>query len=61
MPGPATRTFSHLANQLNIYLCAGLIEVESNAFFNAQVLFAPDGEIIAHHRKQSLWTPGDST
>jgi predicted amidohydrolase len=61
VPGPATRTLSHLADQLDIYLCAGLIEVESNAFFNAQVLFAPDGAIIAHHRKKSLWTPGDST
>jgi predicted amidohydrolase len=61
VPGPATRTLSHLADELDIYLCAGLIEVESNAFFNAQVLIAPDGTIIAHHRKRSLWTPGDST
>jgi predicted amidohydrolase len=61
VPGPATRTLSHLADELDIYLCAGMIEVESNAFFNAQVLIAPDGAIIAHHRKKSLWTPGDST
>lgn len=61
VPGPATRMLSQLADELNIYLCAGLIEVESNVFFNAQVLFAPDGAIIAHHRKKSLWTPGDST
>jgi predicted amidohydrolase len=60
VPGPATRTLSHLADELNIYLCAGLIEVESNTFFNAQVLIAPDGAIIAHHRKKTLWTPGDS-
>lgn len=60
VPGPATRTLSHLADELNIYICVGLIEVESNAFFNAQVLMAPDGAIIAHHRKKSLWTAGDS-
>jgi len=61
VPGPATRTLAHLADELGIYLCAGLIEVESNAFFNAQVLIGPDGAIRAHHRKKSLWTPGDST
>jgi predicted amidohydrolase len=61
IPGPATRTLSQLADELDIYLCAGLIEVESNDFFNAQVLIAPDGAIVAHHRKKSLWTPGDSS
>lgn len=60
VPGPATRLLSRLADELNIYLCAGLIEVESNKFFNAQVLLAPDGSLAAHHRKKALWTPGDS-
>ncbi len=61
VPGPATRLLARLADELNIYLCAGMIEAESNTFFNTQVLFAPDGAMIAHHRKKSLWTPGDST
>ena len=60
VPGPITRRLSGLADELNLYLCAGLIEVSSNTFFNAQVLFGPDGAIIAHHRKKSLWTPGDA-
>jgi N-carbamoylputrescine amidase len=61
VPGPTTRLLARLADDLDIYLCAGLIEAESNVFFNAQVLFAPDGAIVAHHRKKSLWTPGDET
>jgi predicted amidohydrolase len=60
VPGPTTALFSHLAHELNIYLCVGLIEAGSNAFFNSQVLFAPNGSIVAHHRKKSLWPPGDS-
>ena len=61
VPGPTTRLFSRLADDLNIYICLGLIEAASNRFFNAQVLLAPDGAIVAHHRKKSLWTPGDSS
>jgi predicted amidohydrolase len=61
VPGPATALFSRLADELNIYLCVGLIETATNGFFNSQVLLSPDGAIVAHHRKKSLWTPGDST
>ncbi len=60
VPGPSTRRLALLADELNIYLCAGLIEVASNAYYNAQVLISPQGELIAHHRKKSLWTPGDA-
>ena len=61
VPGPSTTLFARLAGELNIYLCVGLIEAASNGFFNAQVLLSPTGTIVAHHRKQALWTPGDST
>jgi len=61
VPGPTTVLFSRLADELNIYLCIGLIEAASNKFFNAQILLSPDGSIVAHHRKKSLWPPGDST
>lgn len=61
VPGPSTALFGRLADELDIYLCVGLIEAASNGFFNSQVLLSPDGAIVAHHRKRSLWTPGDST
>ena len=61
VPGPATAFFSRLADELNIYLCVGLIEGATNGYFNSQVLISPEGAIIAHHRKKSLWTPGDSS
>ncbi len=61
VPGPSTLRLSSLAQELRIYLCAGLIESSSNAFYNSQVLLNPQGAIIAHHRKKILWTPGDST
>ncbi len=61
VPGSMTALFGHLADDLNIYLCVGLIEVASNRFFNSQVLLSPKGSIVAHHRKKSLWTPGDSS
>ncbi len=28
-------------------------------YYNAQILIAPNGKIIAHHRKWNLWPPGD--
>ena len=60
VPGPSTELFSALAKELHLFLCIGMIEGAGGRFFNAQVLFAPDGGLIAHHRKKALWTPGDS-
>jgi predicted amidohydrolase len=60
VPGPSTAVFSQLARELAVYLCVGLVEQAGDKFFNAQVLIAPDGAIVAHHRKKALWTPGDS-
>jgi len=61
VPGPSTKRLADLARDLGVYVCVGLIEAGTNGFFNSQVLLAPDGTMIAHHRKRDLWTPGDST
>ena len=61
VPGPSTKRLGELAGELEVYICVGLVESDTNGFFNAQVLLGPDGGIAAHHRKKSLWTPGDST
>ncbi|MDT8391431.1 MAG: carbon-nitrogen hydrolase family protein [Lentisphaeria bacterium] len=59
VPGPSTKYLAGLARKHTLYLCVGIIEVAEGQYYNAQVLFAPDGTIAAHHRKKSLWTPGD--
>jgi predicted amidohydrolase len=60
IPGPVTARFAPLAKELGVYLCLGMVELAPGGrFHNAQVLFGPDGEILAHHRKRMLWTPGD--
>lgn len=60
IPGPITKQFAQLAEELKLYLCVGLIEKGTNGFYNSQVLLAPNGTMVAHHRKKCLWTPGDS-
>ncbi len=61
IPGPSTRHFGALAKELGVYLCIGLVEAEADKFYNSQVLLARTGQIVARHRKQSLWMPGDAT
>jgi len=61
VPGPSTRLFGGIASNLSIYLCMSLAEKDDGRFYNAQVLLNPRGEIIAHHRKQNLWPPRDSS
>ena len=61
VPGPATERFGQLAKELKIYFCLGMIEKDGDNFYNSQVLFDPKGDIVAHHRKKNLWTPGDSS
>ena len=60
VPGKTTSLLAELSDELNVYLCVGIIEVADKAFYNSQVLLDPNGKIIGHHRKKTLWTPGDS-
>jgi predicted amidohydrolase len=59
VPGPSTRYFGRLAREFGIFLAVSLVERNDGRFYNSQVLIDPRSEILAHHRKQSLWTPGD--
>lgn len=59
VPGTSTRHFSSLAKSLGLYIALPLIESAGGKFYNTLVLLDPDGELAGHHRKQSLWTPGD--
>jgi predicted amidohydrolase len=73
VPGPSTKHFCALAQQLGIYLTIPLLEVDRTEgedkprFFNTVCLASPAGELVAHYRKLTPWpvpekswaTPGD--
>jgi omega-amidase len=62
---PSTFMLSSLAKELGIYLVGGSIpEREDNDVYNTCVVFAPDGAIVAKHRKVHLFDiniPGKQT
>ncbi len=59
--GPSTRFFSPLAKRLGIYLTVPIIEASEGAYHNTVVLLAPDGEIVASHRKHLAWRVADDS
>lgn len=61
VPGSLTRHFAEIARARKIYIALPLIEVADGKYYNALILLDPKGEIVAHHRKNSLWPPGDAS
>jgi len=63
IPGPSTDFMAELAKEHDVYISSGLSERGEGKFFNSQVLIAPDGEIVAKHRKfrirNKVFSPGD--
>ena len=72
VPGPSTRHFAALADELDVWLTVPLLERADGAegeprYFNTVCLVTPDGETVAHYRKLTPWpypekswaTPGD--
>ena len=57
VPGPSTKAFAALADELNIYLTVPLLEVDrkSGEYFNTIVLADPEGKIVLHYRKLNPW------
>jgi predicted amidohydrolase len=58
----STKTyFAALAKKLQIYLTVPFIEIDGGCgkFYNSALLIDPNGQVVAHHRKASLWTEGD--
>jgi predicted amidohydrolase len=51
IPGPTTERMGELARNYKIFLCFGLLEAESENFFNSAVLLDRQGRILLHHRK----------
>jgi predicted amidohydrolase len=65
--GKYCRRLIDLADRLDIFLVAGLLEADGEARYNTAVLIDPDGKLIGKYRKQRLGhesirnTPGTET
>lgn len=57
VPGASTRMFAGLADELDIYLTATLVEADrkTGLYYNASVLLGPDGRMLIHYRKRNPW------
>jgi len=49
--GKHARRLVELATELQISVCAGLVERSGQTVFNAAVFVSPNGEVLLHHRK----------
>jgi predicted amidohydrolase len=65
--GGYLRKLAALADELNIYLIAGMLEADGDLRYNTAVLLGPDGQLMGKYRKQKLQhelvrnTPGDES
>lgn len=64
--GQTCRLLSRLARKHRLYVCSGVVERDGDRVFNAAVFFAPDGQLLLHHRKineleiaHDCYAPGD--
>lgn len=69
VPGPDTVRLGEIAAQNSVFLSVGLTErspVSMGGLWNTNLVFAPSGEIVSHHRKlvatwseRLVWSHGD--
>ena len=65
--GAFYRRLAALADELDIFLVAGMLEADGEHRYNTAVLIASDGQLVGKYRKQQLGhevvrnTPGDSS
>ena len=52
--GPTAQHMSALAKRFNIYLVGGIAETDNGKLYNTALVFNPNGELIARHRKVSI-------
>jgi nitrilase len=51
VPGPDSERLGEIARETGIWLATGANELERGTIYNALLLYAPDGELVLHHRK----------
>lgn len=56
--GPTCKAFIDAAKELNIMVCAGIVEKTKNAVYNSAVLIDSTGELLLVHRKIHEIEPG---
>ena len=69
VPGAHTRRLAQIAARHDVYLSVGVTErshVSMGGLYNANLVFAPSGSLVGHHRKlvatwaeRLVWAPGD--
>jgi predicted amidohydrolase len=65
--GKYFRQLTDLANELNIYLIAGMLEADGDRRYNTAIFVGPDGRLLGKYRKHKLHhelvrnTPGSET
>lgn len=52
--GPFYERLAQLADELDIHLCAGMLEADGDRRYNTAALIAPSGELIGRYRKHEL-------
>jgi predicted amidohydrolase len=58
IPGPTTDRFAALAKKLGVYIVPGsMFELADGNIHNSIPVIAPDGSIVANHRKAYPWRP----
>lgn len=65
--GPYFARLARLADELDVYLIAGMLEADGAARYNTAVLLGPEGTLLGKYRKQKLGhelernTPGEES
>lgn len=52
--GPYYERLAKLADELDIHLCAGMLEADGDRRFNTAAFISPDGKLIGKYRKHEL-------
>lgn len=61
VPGPLTERLSALARETGRWLVPGsFFERDGEAIYNSSIVFAPNGDRVAHYRKLFPWQPQES-
>jgi predicted amidohydrolase len=55
--GPTANALASLAQKHGCYLGGPLVERDGASVYNAFLVFAPDGAMVAHYRKRHPWYP----